>query len=76
MKDRLFLLALLIVGGTALYFGLVPRRVSKVPPHIRAAVEDLKPVIPPLEMPAPVMPEIPAIQLPAILPAPAEKKNP
>ncbi|MDP3070638.1 MAG: hypothetical protein Q8N18_10130 [Opitutaceae bacterium] len=64
MKDRLFLLAMLLVAGAALYIGLVQPNLSKVPPHIREAVDDLKPVIPPLEPPTLVIPTIPAIELP------------
>ncbi|MBL9187645.1 MAG: hypothetical protein JNK23_09220 [Opitutaceae bacterium] len=75
MKDRLFLLAMLLVAGTALYCGLVQPRVSKIPPHIREAVDDLKPVIPPLALPTLVIPEIPAIELPQMLPK-ATDKNP
>ncbi len=73
MKDRLFLLAMLLVGGTALYFGLVQPQVTKVPQRLRESVEDLKPVIPPLEPPALVIPQIPVIELPQVLPKAAEK---
>ncbi len=74
LKDRLYLIALLLVGGAALYFGLVHPRASRVPPRILEAVADLKPAIPPLAPPPLVVPEIPAVPLPPLLPIAAEKK--
>ncbi|MBL9200336.1 MAG: hypothetical protein JNL39_07500 [Opitutaceae bacterium] len=64
MKDRLFLVAMLLVVGAALYFGLARPNVTRVPKRVRAPVEDLKPVFPPIELPAIALPEIPAIALP------------
>jgi hypothetical protein len=64
MKDRLFLVAMLLVVGAALYFGLARPNVSRVPKRVRDPVADLKPVIPPVELPPITIPEIPAIALP------------
>jgi hypothetical protein len=64
MKDRLFLLAILLIGGAALYFGLSQPNVSRVPKRVRDPAADLKPAIPPLEPPAIAIPPIPRIELP------------
>jgi hypothetical protein len=79
MKDRLFLLAILLIGGAALYFGLSQPNVSRVPKRVRDPAADLKPAIPPLEPPVIAIPAIPLIELPPpkdVIPpfAPALKK--
>ena len=79
MKDRLFLIAILLIGGAALYFGLARPNVTKVPRRIRTSVEDLKPVFQPIELPPLVIPPIPAIEPPSAkdlfrLPEPTGKK--
>lgn len=65
MKTRLLWALILSVGFAALYCGIVRPHVSSIPQEIRDPMADLKPVAPPpLEPPALVVPEIPAIPLP------------
>lgn len=69
MKNRLLLFAILAVGATALYFGLVRPQVSSIPTEITAPMADLKPVPPPpIEPPALVMPAMPTFTPPPIRP--------
>ena len=74
MKSRLLLVALLVLVGAALYFGLSQPHVSKIPQRVRGQLPDLKPIIPPPpELPPMIVPEIPALT-PPMLP-PMEKKR-
>lgn len=65
MKTRLLWALILSVGLAALYCGIMRPHVSSIPQEIRDPIADLKPVAPaPLEPPALIVPEIPAIPLP------------
>jgi hypothetical protein len=72
MKDRLLWLAILAVGLTALYCGIMRPQTSSIPSDLREEMADLKPttMIPPIEPPALVIPPIPnlSITLPAFTP--------
>ena len=57
MKSRLLWIAIIVVAGTALYFGLAQPNVSTIPQRVRAQVPELKP-----EMPPP--PELPTLEIP------------
>ena len=73
MKTRLLWIAILSVGGTALYFGLAQPNVSTIPQRVRTQVPDLKPEMPPPpELPPLEIPPMPVLT-PPVLP-PVEKK--
>ena len=59
LKDRIMLIVILALGGTALYFGFAQPPVSKIPKRIRSQIPDLRPVMPP-------PPELPALEIPAL----------
>ena len=44
MKSRLLFVALLVLVGAALYFGLSQPHVSKIPQRVRGQLPDLKPI--------------------------------
>jgi len=68
MKTRLLWTLILSVGGAALYFGIARPEVTTIPQDLRETIDDLKPPLPPLEPPALVMPELPALTLPVLPP--------
>src|SRR5690242_19453315 len=68
MKSRLLLIAIALVGLTALYCGIVRPRTSKVPQDIRDTMADLRPAVPPLEPPEVVLPPVPTVQPPILKP--------
>ena len=74
LKDRLMLIVILTLGGTALYFGLAQPPVSKIPKRIRSQIPDLRPAMPPPpELPALEIPPLPALVPPLLPPV---KTNP
>ncbi|MEO6245544.1 MAG: hypothetical protein ABIQ12_08915 [Opitutaceae bacterium] len=69
MKSRLLVLALVLVAGVAIYFGVAQPHVSKLPQRVREQVPDLKPVMPALpELPPLAMPAMPVLS-PPVLPS-------
>ena len=74
MKSRLLVLALLIVAGAALYFGLAQPHVSKIPQRVRAQLPDIKPPLPP----PPALPPLEIPPMPTLTPPmlpPMERKT-
>jgi hypothetical protein len=72
MKDRLLWLAILAVGLTALYCGIMRPQTSSLSSELREEMADLKPAaIPTVEPPPLVIPPIPniTVTLPAFTPA-------
>jgi hypothetical protein len=67
MKNRLLWALILSVGITALYFGIARPHVSSIPKEMLDPMAELKPpALPPIELPALVIPEIPAIKPPVV----------
>jgi len=67
MKNRLLWALILSVGLTALYCGIMRPHVSTIPKEILEPMADLKPpALPPIELPALVIPEIPTIKPPVV----------
>ena len=61
----------------ALYFGITRPHVSSIPANLRDSIDELKPVVPTIEPPALVIPELPALTIPALPPiAPVSRSEP
>jgi hypothetical protein len=77
MKSRLLLLALILVGGTALVLGIVRPHVSTLPATVVDPLADLKPPpLPPPELPALVIPPTPSLTPPELPPRPTDAVGP
>lgn len=83
MKDRLLLIAILLIGAAAFYLGFSRPHVSTIPRRVRAQLPEIKPpmpalpdlALPPLEMPALLPPTLPDLAPPMLpLLPPPEKK--
>ena len=69
MKTRLLWTLILAVAAPALYFGITRPYVSSIPRNLREPIDELKPAgLPPLEPPALVIPELPAVTIPPLPP--------
>jgi len=67
LPSQLLLVAIIALGLTALYFGLVRPNVTTIPKSIRDPMADIKPPLPPpIEMPALEVPPIPTIEPPPL----------
>lgn len=69
MKSRLLWLVIIVVGGTAAYFGITRPHVSSIPESVRDPIADLKPAGPPaIEPPELTIPTLPVIAPPVLSP--------
>jgi hypothetical protein len=67
LPSQLLLVAIIALGLTALYFGLVRPHVTSIPKSIRDPMADIKPPMPPpIEVPALEVPPIPTIEPPPL----------
>ena len=77
MKTRLLWTLILAVAAPALYFGITRPHVTSIPENLRESIDELKPVVPTIEPPALVIPELPALTIPALPPIkPAMRSDP
>lgn len=77
MKSRLLWLAILLVGGAALYFGIARPPVTTIPENVREPMADLKPEIAPtIALPEVKVPDLPAIAPPALPPLASRRMEP
>jgi hypothetical protein len=71
LPSQLLLVAIIALGLTALYFGIVRPNVSSIPKSISDPMADIKPPLPPApELPPLVVPDIPALAPPLLEPVP------
>ena len=75
MKTRLLWTLILAVAAPALYFGITRPHVSSIPEILRESIDELKPVVPMIEPPALVIPELPTLTIPALPPIPAVTRS-
>ena len=68
MKTRLLWTLILATAAPALYFGITRPHVSSIPTNLRESIDDLKPVVPPIELPALAIPELPTLTIPVLPP--------
>ena len=77
MKTRLLWTLILAVAAPALYFGITRPHVSSIPENLRQSIDELKPVVPTIEPPTLVIPELPALTIPALPPiTPVTRSDP
>jgi hypothetical protein len=71
LPSQLLLVAIIALGLTALYFGVVRPHVSSIPKSISDPMADIKPPpLPPIEMPALEVPPVPTLEPPLFKAAP------
>jgi hypothetical protein len=68
MKTRLLWTLIFATAAPALYFGITRPHVSSIPDNLRESIDELKPVVPPIELPALAIPELPVLTIPTLPP--------
>jgi hypothetical protein len=76
LPSQLLLVAIIGLGLTALYFGVVRPNVTSIPKSISDPMADIKPPLPPpIEMPALEVPPIPTIEPPPLKSVPLSEPS-